>query len=374
MTAQGFAAPSPDAPTRGKPRILIIKPSSLGDVVHGLPVLAALRAAHPRAHVAWLVGKAFAPLLENHPLLDEIVIFDRKRLGRLWILPGAMADLLRLVSRLRRARFDIVVDLQGLVRSAFFAWACGAPQRIGFTAARELAWLFYTRRVACPAEIEHAVERNLHLARALGWPAVSPRFPLAITEAERRAAQRSLADAGVGAPYVAVLPGARWPSKRWPPRRFAELMDRIQSSGGPTCVLLGAPDERPLVAEIVAACRTPPANLVGRTTLRELAAVLEGAQRVISQDSGPMHLAAALGRPLVALFGPTNPRRTGPYSASAQTVTHAVPCAPCYRRRCPLRHHDCLEKLAVQQVIDAMDGPGAGATMTGMGAAGFEPA
>ncbi|NUQ48969.1 MAG: glycosyltransferase family 9 protein, partial [Phycisphaerae bacterium] len=169
------------------------------------------------------------------------------------------------------------------------------------------------------------------------------------------------------------LPGARWLSKRWPPARFVELIDRIQSSGG-SCVLLGAPDERPLAAQIAAACRTPPANLAGRTTLRELAAVLEGAERVISQDSGPMHLAAALGRPLVALFGPTSPRRTGPYSGSARVVTHVVPCAPCYRRRCPLRHHDCLEKLAVQQVIDAMDGQGEGVAMTRMGAAGFEPA
>jgi len=339
-----------------RPRILIVKPSSLGDIVHALPVLAALRSEHPRAHIAWLAGSALAPLLSGHPLLDEVIPFDRRRYGRMLRSPRTLADFVRFVRTLRRRRFDLVLDLQGLFRSGFITWACGAPRRVGFARARELAWLFYTQTVSCPSPDAHAVDKNLLLARAVGLDAVLPSFPLGLRSEELAAARRLLnAAAGrVLEGFTAVLPGARWESKLWPAERLADLIDRLHADGQPPCVLLGAPDDRSFSDTIVARCRTPLIDLVGRTSLRELTAALALADLVICHDSGPMHIAAALERPIVALFGPTNPARTGPYCATARIVSLPLPCAPCYERSCPLRHHNCMAQLTVDTVLQSV--------------------
>lgn len=335
-------------------RILIIKPSSLGDIVHGLPVLAALRRKFPTAHISWLAGRAFAPLLEGLPLLNEVIVFDRAHFGRMWHSPRSFIDFWRFVADVRRRRFDWVIDLQGLFRSGFVAAASGAGMRAGFADSREFAGLFYSRRVRCGPEAEHAVDRNLALARALGLPVDSPAFPLGIRADELTAARAKLARAAGGAleSFTAVLPGARWPSKQWPAEHVAEALDLMHARGAPVGVLLGAPDERELAEAIRARCRDArPVSLVGETTLRELTALLSLAERVLCVDSGPMHVAAALGRPLTAVFGPTNPRRTGPYSAGARVVQLQLPCVPCYRRTCPLKHHNCLQTLGAELVV-----------------------
>lgn len=336
-----------------RPRFLIIKPSSLGDVVHALPVLAALRAAHPQAHVAWLVGNAFAPLLDGHPLLDEIIRFDRRRYGRMWFDPTANVAFWRFVADVRRRRFDCVIDLQGLIRSGLISWFSGAKRRIGFAEAREGARWFYTQRVSAERDM-HAVERNLALIRAMNIPAGAAEFPLAVTDAERAAAANLLASAAAGRPlerFIAVLPGARWKSKQWPPASFAAAIDALQADGA-ACVLLGAPDERPLADEIIRACRGAPLDLVGRTNLRELTAVLSLAERVICCDSGPMHIAAALGRPIVAIFGPTSPQRTGPVGPHSRVARELLPCSPCYRKTCPLGHHACMRDMPAERILE----------------------
>ena len=371
-------------------RILIIKPSSLGDIVHALPVLAALRDAYPDAHIAWMVGTSFASLLEDHPLLDEVITFDRKRYGRMWFSPAANFAFWRFVAEIRRRRFDWIVDLQGLIRSGLLSWFSGARHRVGFANAREGAWLFYTQRVRAD-RTAHAVDRNVTLARAIGLCIGTPMFPLAVRESDSAAARELLetaararhgenpppppmkrgreADAtteegpsgGAGRSdppddldYVAILPGTRWASKNWPVEKFAALIDRIHAQAdGARCVLLGAPSDRTTADEIRAHCRTAVIDLVGRTNLRQLVALLAESRAVISCDSGPLHLAAALNRPTVAIFGPTDPRRTGPYSPAAKVVTHGVNCAPCFRRHCPLKHQDCLRKLDPATVWDA---------------------
>jgi lipopolysaccharide heptosyltransferase I len=335
-------------------RILIIKPSSLGDIVHALPVLAGLRAAYPRAHIAWLVGSTFLPLIEGHPLLDEVIPFDRGRYGRMLKDPGALLAFLRFLGDLRRRRFDLAVDLQGLGRSGFLAWAGGAAERVGFSDARELAGLFYTRRVRRPPGAEHAVDKNLAVLAALGLPAGPAQFDLAVKREEHQAARLLLARAMGHVPgaFTAVVPAARWESKLWPPARWAELIDRLHTDGRGPCVLLGSPADRELAHQVRAASRTEVISLVGDTTLRELVALLDLADLVICHDSGPMHIAAALKKPLVALFGPTNPRRTGPYGSSARIIAQPLPCVPCYRRRCPLGHHACLAELPVARVLD----------------------
>ncbi len=204
-------------------RILIIKPSSLGDVVHALPVLAVLRRACPGAHIAWLVNTSLAPLLENHPLLDEVIRFDRDRFGRMWRNPRIFVEFWRFAARIRRRRFDLVIDLQGLIRSGMLCLFSGAEQRVGFGAAREGAWLFYSRRVRCPDSAEHAVEKNLAVMQALGLAVDRPEFPLGVRAAERAEAAELLARV-VGEPidsFTAVIPGARWESKLWSAENLA---------------------------------------------------------------------------------------------------------------------------------------------------------
>jgi len=333
--------------------VLIIKPSSLGDIVHALPVLAALRASYPKAHIAWLVGVGFAPLLENHPMLDEVIPFDRQRFGRMLLSTRACRAFLELLIHLRRRRFDLVIDLQGLIRSGFLSWAAGGRQRIGFAAARELAALFYSRRVRCPGTPHHAVDRNLCIARALGLTVTAPEFPLGLHAEEIQAARLKLdrLAPSLGNGFIALLPGARWESKRWPARRWAELIGRISDEGGPACVLLGAGADTEAAEQVLAHCSAPVLNLVGKTGLRELVALLHLAQAVVCHDSGPMHLAAALNRPTVAIFGPTDPARTGPYSPRARIVSAPLDCAPCRRRKCPLKHGRCLADLPVEPVL-----------------------
>jgi heptosyltransferase-1 len=332
-------------------RVLIIKPSSLGDVVHALPVLAGLRAAYPQAHISWLVGTACAPLLEGHPLLDEVIPFDRRRFGQMLRSRAVGADFVRFVRDLWRRRFDLVLDLQGLLRSGFLAWVTGAGQRVGFAEARELAPAFYTQRVRCPTRDMHAVDKNLHLARTLGLPVDPPAFPLGLRDEELAAFRQRLAQSGRGVTrFIAVLPGARWATKRWRADRWGQLLNGLHAGGLPAAVLLGAPDDRDYADAILASCAAPVVDLVGQTSLRELSAALALAELVLSHDSGPMHIAAALDKPIVAIFGPTNPVRTGPYCRSARVVALPLPCAPCYQRQCPLGHHNCMQQLDLETV------------------------
>ncbi|MBL8879794.1 MAG: lipopolysaccharide heptosyltransferase I [Phycisphaerales bacterium] len=336
-------------------RILIIKPSSLGDIVHALPVLAAIRRAWPAAHVAWLVANAFAPLLDNHPMIDEVIRFDRSRYGRMLRSPTAFAGFWRFVGEIRRRQFDLVIDLQGLVRTGFFSIASGASRRVGFRHARELAWLLYSQRIRAPRDARHAVDQNMAVAAALGLDAARIEFPLALRPAEiDRATELLRADSpGKSAiPFIAVVAGARWVTKQWRPERIAALLDRLREAGFPPCVLLGAPDDREFTDGIIAAMKTGVMDLVGRTNLRELTALLSLAALVITHDSGPMHIAAALGRPVVAIFGPTDPRRCGPYATPHRIVATPIECSPCYRRTCS--HHSCMERLDVETVERAV--------------------
>lgn len=350
----------------GPRRILIIKPSSLGDIIHALPILAGLRQAYPHAHIAWVVANSFASLLEGHPLLNEVIRFDRARFGRMWRSPRVFADFWRFVLEVRRQRFDMAIDLQGLIRSGLLSFFCGARTRIGFADAREGASWLYTRRIRPPRQAEHAVERIIALGEDLGLTMRPARFPLAITAAERSMARGLTRESSADStPIVAVIPGARWPSKLWQASKYVEIVRKL-SQEGMRCVLLGAPSDRALADEICRGVQGNVVDLVGRTTLRELVAVIESARAVVCQDSGPMHIAAALNKPTVAVFGPTNPARTGPYSPAARVTRLPLPCSPCYRRQCPLGHHRCMVDLETDAVTLELrgllaDNAGAGA-------------
>jgi len=296
-------------------RTLIIKPSSMGDVVQALPVLTALKETYPRAHVSWLVAKAFAGILEGHPRLDEVIVFDRERFGRFTFSLTVAAEFVRFLAALRRRRFTTVIDLQGLFRSGLLALATGAPARVGFRGARELAPLFYTAEVSLGRHVVHAVDRYLAVARRIGLGIPEARDHLPVPAEARSAIRRRLAEAGLrpDEPFIAVCAYARWPTKQWPADRFAAVLDRMRAEAGARAVLVGSEAACPGARTIADRMAEPPIDLTGTTTLKELSAVLGEARVMLTNDSGPMHVAAAVGRPVVAIFGPTNPMRTGPY-------------------------------------------------------------
>ncbi len=322
-------------------RILIIKPSSLGDVTHTLPVLGLLRRRYPSAHIAWMVAPACAGLIESHPALNEIILFDRHRFGAAWRNPAAAIDLLRLHRDLLEHRFDMVIDLQGLFRSGWLCRQTRAPIRIGFASAREGAWMFYTHQVPIGTMDQHAVDRYLQLARTAACDTTPIEFEFAVSEGDRRHVDTLVAP---GTRYAVLMPGANWLTKRWPAERFGALVEPLRERFGLASVVAGGKDAAELASAIPGAV-----NLSCRTNLKQLVALLERAELVIANDSGPMHIAAALGRPLVAIFGPTNPIRTGPYQRMDSVVRANLDCMPCYKRKC--KQSSCLRQLGIEPVL-----------------------
>ena len=321
-------------------RILLVKPSAIGDVVHALPILNLLRKRWPDAHIAWVLTPACANLLDGHPLLNEVILFERGRFGRGWREPAAAKGLVTFMKHLRRGEFDLVVDLQGLFRSGWMAWETRAAVRIGFANAREFAPLFYTHRVDVGSSEQHAIDRYLKVTAALGCGDGPVEFPFHVTDEDRQ----RVAAFDVREPYAVLIPGTNWVTKRWPVDRFASLAKPLRDRFGLMTVVAGSPGEAALAEQVSGGV-----NVAGKTTLRQLVALLDGAALVVANDSGPMHIAAALGRPLVTPFGPTNPVRTGPYRRDDAVLRLAIPCSPCYSRACS--HQSCLQWLDVESVL-----------------------
>jgi heptosyltransferase-1 len=329
-------------------RILIIKPSAIGDVVHTLPILNLVRKKWPAAKISWLVTPACAGLLEGHPQLDEVILFDRKRLGSIWRRPWLWMELRRFTRGLRERRFDLVIDLQGLFRSGWLARETRAPVRVGFANARELAWIFYTHRVPIETMEQHAVSRYLKVARFIGCDDRPVEFVFATTDEDTKYAEELIRAGKNVCPttlgYAVLLPGTNWLTKRWPVERFAGLVAPLRERGL-ACVVAGGPDAVEMAKQIPGTI-----DVTGRTSLRQLTALLERAALVVANDSGPMHIAAALGRPLVTPFGPTNPVRTGPYGRMDSVIRLDISCSPCYSRHCS--HRSCLQFLDVAPVLE----------------------
>jgi heptosyltransferase I len=325
-------------------RILLIKPSAIGDVVHALPILSLLRRKWPDAHIAWVLTPGCANLLDGHPLLDEVILFERGRFGRGWREPAAAKGLVTFMKHLRRGEFDLVVDLQGLFRSGWMAWETRAPVRIGFASGREFSPVFYTHRIDVGTTDQHAIDRYLKVTAALGCGDGPVEFPFHVTSEARQHVEALAPAIADGTPYAVLIPGTNWVTKRWPVDRFASLVKPLRDEFNLQAVVAGSPDERSLAEQVRGAT-----NVAGKTTLRQLVALLDRAALVVANDSGPMHMAAALGRPLVTPFGPTNPVRTGPYRRDDAVIRLAIPCSPCYARQCS--HQSCLRWLEVESVL-----------------------
>ncbi len=324
--------------------ILLIKPSSLGDIVHAMPTCAAIRWAYPKAQLTWLVKREWAGLVERIDGVD-----------RVWQVESTLTGWLSQVSLLRAEQFDLVVDLQGLFRSAAIGSLSGAPLRVGFANGREGSPWFYSRRVPVPQLEMHAVDRYLLVAEAVGASkAGEPEFRFRIPKADHDEVDLLLSRSGVtpGTGWVAMNVSARWPTKRWSAESFAEVADRLQQESFGAVVMIGGPAERADVAAVMSMMKIPAVDLTGATAVGLLPALLSKASMLITNDSGPMHIAAAVGTPVVALFGPTSAVRTGPYGAGHTVLSGKVPCSPCFSRAChnttPL---ECLRTVSAEQVL-----------------------
>ena len=330
-----------DGPISRPPeRILIIKPSAIGDIVHALPVLNLIRRRWSDAHITWLVTPACASLVEGHPQIDEVMRFDRHGLGSAWRSPKAALQLFGLNGEFRRRQFDLVVDLQGLFRSGWFLSQTRAPLRVGFANAREFGWLFYTHRIVSSWE-DHAVERYLCIAEALGLGKSPVEFHFAVNEDDRAQIAEKVPDS---APYAVLLPGANWDTKRWPAERFSALVQPIAERFGLRSIVAGGPGR-------FRACR-PDCRGTRSHRKDQPAPAHRAAGRhklVIAADTGPMHIAAALGKPMVTMYGPTDPIRTGPFGRMDTVVRLDIPCSPCFSRKCS--HQSCLQWLGIEPVL-----------------------
>lgn len=344
--------------------ILIVKLSSLGDVTHTLPALTTLRRHWPAARLTWLVEPPALEIIRGHPALDRIIAWRRgdwvKQLRGLR-LPAAFRLLRDFLGELRDTRYDLVVDFQGLAKSALWVAAARADRKAGYgpgTRRNELAWLAYNRRVPVRDPAAHAVERNLRLLEGLGLPRLPLRYDFPVLPENEREAANLLARVEVenGAAFVAVNAMTRWPTKNWTPAGFAEVADALVLRGL-SVVFTGAAEDRAALDEIAAAMRTPMRRLDGRTSLKTLAAVFRRARAVLSTDTGPMHIAVAVGTPVVALFGPTDPGYTGPHGGGHVVLRSGVPCSPCFKKTCRTRlveHHACMRGIQAKDVVKAV--------------------
>lgn len=339
------------ATPRHAPAILIVRLGALGDIVHALPALAALRSMWPDARIDWLVDTKHVPLVELVEGVDEIVA----------IRPGRMlgpSGLRQIIGRLRAQRYDLCLDLQGLVKSALLAVASGARRVAGFPhgSLREPAARFLYTETGGRDE-GHVIDKNLSLLDAVGvrgarnWTShLKEAFPLRIVASPVPAVARRMA--GTDAGLVLMNPGAAWPNKQWPAERFAELARRIEARRSLRSLVLWGPREESLAARIErlshGAARMAPA-----TEVSDLVALARNAALMVSGDTGPLHLAAAVGAPVVGLYGPTDPARNGPWHPNDITLSRYAACQCRFKRRCASADW-CLGGLTVDEVEAAV--------------------
>lgn len=304
--------------------ILIIRPSALGDVCRSVSVLASLRAAFPEARLGWLVQSEFASAVSAHPALDEVVAFPRNQLRGAWRSPSRLTKSLAWLGSLKRGKWSCAIDCQGLFRSALFARATGATQRVGFSDCREGGWVFLNQRVETTAP--HAVDRMMALLDPLGVERVFDMRLYTPTDAAEwwaGAAQRPKTR------YAVLAPKTRWPGKEWPEDRWLEFARGLAERGVDSILFAGSKSEQPAIDKMVASLRSQPGalkninSLAGRTSIAQLLAIVEQAQLVVGSDSAILHIAVGFDRPLVGLFGPTDPAEVGPYGALSSVVRAA---------------------------------------------------
>ncbi len=339
-------------------KFLLIRVSSLGDVVHALPALSMLRANHPSAHIAWLVEEPYRDLLFDNPDLDEIIVIRTRYWRKNWTLKtfGEIRDTIAL---LRERQFDVALDLQGLIKTGLIAFLSGARLRMGLhrkNCREPLNALFTNKKASFISKGSHVVDISLNLIRLSGGTKPTPQpHPLEVPEEIReKVAMFFKENPELKTRSIAVVnPGAGFPTKLWKLDRFAKLADRIARELGLNILLAWGPGEKPM-AEKIADSMTEKSWIAPKTSIQESIALFGHTALMISCDSGPLHLCAGMGMPTVSIFGPTDPVRNGPYGSNHQVIYKEQPCSFCWKKTCAIETHDCMEQVEVEDVFQAV--------------------
>ncbi len=338
------------------PRILIIKLSAIGDVVHTLPLLEVIRREFPSSRIDWVIEEDASSIVDGHPDLNEVIVFPRKSWLRRFVKGGGCVAVMRevadFVRKFRKRNYDVVVDLQGLLKSGVLAFIARGKRKIALNGGREGSSLFINEQVAFPHPDIHALDRYLCVAQYLGatnqrWEGLIP-----IDEADRRYVDDLLDEHKIDTAPIAINPMAKWRTKLWGLSRFASLADIVSEELEKTVIFTGGISDRDAIESILSGMKSKTLNFAGLTNLKQLAYLYQKCAAVVSTDTGPMHVAAAMGTPVVALFGPTSPSRTGPYGAKHRVVRAGIHCSPCFKKSCD--DMSCMKEITVQKVFESV--------------------
>jgi lipopolysaccharide heptosyltransferase I len=322
---------------------LIIKPSALGDIVHTLPFLHALHQRFPNSEIHWVVARGLHHFLEGHPMISKLWVMDKDEWKKLPRLHRSVPEMVRFGRALAAEDFDVSIDLSGLLRSGLITWAAGAREKLGFSDSDEGSPFFYNRKIPGGDNI-HAIDRYLKLAVLMGCDISRVEHPMPPFPDEVVPIFFSLPEN-----YCIIAPSAGKEANRWPADRFGELAARLPVKS----IVISGRADAPIAKEVVGASRGKAISMAGRTGLKELVALISRARFFISNDTGPMHIAAALGIPVFALFGPANPVRTGPYGTIHTVIRKDLDCSPCYRQK-TCENWRCMEELSVSRVLETI--------------------
>ncbi len=339
----------------GSEKVLIIKPSALGDVLHALAVVGEIKKSYPDVSISWVVNREYVELLEENPLIDTVYVFDRKLWGRKRRFIKTIGEFCGMISSMRKVRYDCLIDLQGLMRSGLITLFSGAKKKIGLSDAREGSRFTYTHQIMVHDKKRHAVERYLETVRYFGLEPECPNrvsFPLQWSSSVESKIDEfcKTADLTGDSLKIALNPNARWDTKCWPFEHFARLADMLHQKMGAQVMFVGSPADRQNVDGILSLMDHTPIDAVGKTSLLELAALLTKVDCLVTNDSGPMHMSVAVGTPVVALFGPTDPVKTGPYGDGHVVIQKELACGACMKRSCLTRK--CMSDISVDEVFE----------------------
>lgn len=341
-------------------RILIVKLSSIGDVVHSLPTLKALRDTYPHSYIAWVVEEKSKDVVIGNPYLDEVIIFEKERWKtELFKKKGykeSIKEILDFRKFLRQKNFDLAIDLQGLIRSGLIAYLSGARIRVGYQNSREMSSLFYNLKIP-PRKVKiHAVDRYLDVACYLGAEIKEIDFPLFVSAEDKKFAEDFLREHNISEEdlLIGINPGASVPHKRWQKEKFAKLADILIENYGAEIIIFGSPKDEELTEEVINLMKYHPINASGKTTIKQLAALISNCKLFIGNDTGPLHIAVAMKTPVVAIFGPDDPSRTGPYGKENIIIYKGLPCSPCIRHP-TCKDYPCMQQISVEEVLSAVE-------------------
>jgi len=322
---------------KGNEKILIVKPSSLGDIVQSLPFLSTLKENLPSVQISWIVAKGFEELLNKHPMIEKVFVVDKNRWKSIKHIPETIKEFCNISKKLKSEKYDLVVDLQGLLRSGIITWLSKAPIKVGFKEAREFSSFFYNKKFSAPID-KHAILRYLEIAKELGCKINSIKFPL--PDSEEPAWLRDFKD------FVVIIPSARWQSKNWPIPYFVELIKILPYN----FLVVGSKSDEADALKIEEYTKGKAISVAGKTTLTELIEVFKKSLFVITPDTGTMHLAVACSKKVVALFGPTDPARTGPFGKGHLVIKSKLSCSPCFKKFC--HEQKCMKDISPEMVSD----------------------